>query len=236
MSVAIATHGLSKAYRDGPSQVDVLRGVQLEVAAGEIVAVTGPSGSGKSTLLHLLGGLDRPDTGSIVVGDRPVHALNDAARAVFRLETVGFVFQFHQLLPDFTALENVMLPGRIAGQAPEQVERAATALLEEVGLEDRLGHFPNQLSGGECQRVALCRALLMQPPLLLATSPPATSIRRARRSSWSSFWSSSNGAGPRLWWSLTTRRSRTAVLGSSSWKTGSWRPARTRPAPSEVGP
>ena len=171
MSVTVEARGLQKSYRDGRRQVAVLRGVDLSVEAGELVAVVGPSGSGKSTLLHLLGALDEADEGTIAIGGRDLGSLDPTRLADFRNRTLGFVFQFHRLLPDFDALENVMLPGRIAGEAPGKVARRARELLEEVGLSDRLDHFPNQLSGGERQRVALCRALLMEPPLLLADEP-----------------------------------------------------------------
>jgi lipoprotein-releasing system ATP-binding protein len=171
VSVAILALGLRKTYADGVRRVEVLKGVDLAVEPGELVAVVGPSGSGKSTLLHLLGALDRPDGGSIEIGGRPLAGLSGAQLAGFRNRTIGFVFQFHQLLPDFTALENVMLPGRIAGREPRAVLESARRLLREVGLEERLDHFPNQLSGGERQRVALCRALVLEPPLLLADEP-----------------------------------------------------------------
>ena len=171
MSVPVRVVGLDKAYLDATRRVEVLRGVDLEVAPGELVAIVGPSGSGKSTLLHLLGGLDSPDAGTVEVAGEDLSLLSGAALARFRNQMLGFVFQFHQLLPDFTALENVMLPGRIAGREPRAVAAAAEQLLAEVGLEQRLDHFPNQLSGGERQRVALCRALLLEPPLLLADEP-----------------------------------------------------------------
>jgi lipoprotein-releasing system ATP-binding protein len=171
MSVSARTYGLFKAYQDGVRKVTVLHGVDLAVEPGELVAIVGPSGSGKSTLLHLLGGLDRPDHGTIEIGGESLAGLSGAQLADFRNRTIGFVFQFHQLLPDFTALENVMLPGRIAGGEPRRVLQRARDLLLEVGLEERLDHFPNQLSGGERQRVALCRALALEPPLLLADEP-----------------------------------------------------------------
>ena len=171
MSVAVSARGVVKTYRDAARAVEVLRGVDLELEPGEVAAVVGPSGSGKSTLLHLLGGLDRPDAGEIEIGGRRLDRLSPRELAAFRNRTVGFVFQFSQLLADFTALENVALPGRIAGLAGRDLERRAGALLEEVGLSDRAGHFPGQLSGGEQQRVALCRALLLEPPLVLADEP-----------------------------------------------------------------
>ena len=171
MSVAVRTYDLTKVYQDGVRKVTVLKGVDLAVEPGELVAIVGPSGSGKSTLLHLLGALDRPDGGTVEIGGQSLDRLSGAPLAAFRNRTIGFVFQFHQLLPDFTALENVMLPGRIAGGEPRRVLERARDLLLEVGLEERLDHFPNQLSGGERQRVALCRALALEPPLLLADEP-----------------------------------------------------------------
>ena len=171
MSVPVLATGLTKTYQDGVRRVEVLRGVDLEIEPGEFVAIVGPSGSGKSTLLHLLGTLDRPDAGDIAIGGRSVAGLAGRRLAEFRNRTIGFVFQFHQLLADFTALENVMLPGRIAGVEPRLLADRARALLGEVGLEDRLDHFPSQLSGGERQRVAICRALVLEPPLLLADEP-----------------------------------------------------------------
>ena len=171
MSVQVSAHGLSKAYRDGDRVVSVLQGVDLTVAAGEMVAVVGASGSGKSTLLNVLGGLDRPDEGRVEIAGEDIARLRPAELAAFRNRTIGFVFQFHQLLPDFTARENVMLPGRIAGREPRWAAERAESLLTEVGLAERLDHFPNELSGGERQRVALCRALALDPPLLLADEP-----------------------------------------------------------------
>jgi lipoprotein-releasing system ATP-binding protein len=171
MSVRVEARGLAKSYRDGTRVVDVLSGIDLVVEPGELVAIVGPSGSGKSTLLHVLGTLDKPDAGEVLIGGQDVAALTGTRLAAFRNRTIGFVFQFHQLLPDFTALENVMLPGRIAGRSPAELEPAARLLLDEVGLSHRLDHFPSELSGGERQRTALCRALALEPPLLLADEP-----------------------------------------------------------------
>jgi lipoprotein-releasing system ATP-binding protein len=182
VSVAVRARGLRKTYRDAEHEVQVLRDIDLEVASGELVAIVGPSGSGKTTLLYLLGALDRPDQGSVEIGDIDLASLDGARLARFRNRTLGFVFQFHQLLPDFTALENVMIPSRIAGRPAEEALARARSLLAEVGLDDRAAHFPNQLSGGEQQRVAICRALVLEPPLLLADEPtgnldPATGRR-----------------------------------------------------------
>lgn len=171
MTVSVVARDLFKAYRDGERRVEVLRGVDMTVEPGESVAVVGQSGTGKSTLLHLLGALDRPDSGSVVVGGSELGSMNAEELAVFRNQTIGFVFQFQELLADFTALENVLVPGRIAGLRGRTLRSKAEDLLDEVGLTDRADHFPSQLSGGEQQRVALCRALLLEPPLLLADEP-----------------------------------------------------------------
>jgi len=182
VSVIVRGRGLRKTYRDGQHQVEVLRHVDLEVAAGELVAIVGPSGSGKTTLLQLLGALDHPDEGSVEIGGVDLRGLDGAQLARFRNRTLGFIFQFHQLLPDFTAVENVMIPARIAGRTAREALARARALLAEVGLDERADHFPNQLSGGEQQRVAICRAIALEPPLLLADEPtgnldPATGRR-----------------------------------------------------------
>jgi len=171
VSVEIEVRALHKSFRDASRTVEVLRGVDLDLAPGELVAIVGPSGSGKSTLLHLLGGLERPDAGEIRVGGARIDQLPQSALAPFRNRTIGYVFQFHQLLADFTALENVMLPGRIAGVGAAELEPRARRLLDEVGLTELADRFPSQLSGGEQQRVALCRALLLEPPLVLADEP-----------------------------------------------------------------
>lgn len=171
MSVSVVARGLKKTYLDGVRSVEVLKGTDLQVEAGEFVAVVGPSGCGKSTLLHLLGALDQPDSGEVKIGGQDLSQFDSRQLAGFRNRTLGFVFQFQELLADFTAAENVMMPGRIAGRHQAEVEQRARELLDEVGLSDRSDHFPNQLSGGERQRVALCRALLLEPPLLLADEP-----------------------------------------------------------------
>jgi lipoprotein-releasing system ATP-binding protein len=171
MSVTVRVRGLRKSFRDATRTVEVLRGAELALEPGEVVAVVGPSGSGKSTLLHLLGGLERADAGEIEIGGRRIDRLDAAELAAMRNRTIGYVFQFHQLLADFTALENVAIPGRIAGRAGSELRQRAAGLLAEVGLGDLLDRFPGQLSGGEQQRVAICRALLLEPPLVLADEP-----------------------------------------------------------------
>jgi lipoprotein-releasing system ATP-binding protein len=162
---------LSKAYRSRDRALPVLRGLDLAVEAGEMVAVVGASGVGKSTLLHVLGGLDRVDGGAVHVGESEVTGLSDAEIVAFRSLHIGFVFQFHHLLPEFSALENVEMPMRIARRPAAEARERAEALLRGVGLGDRLAHRPGMLSGGEQQRVAVARALVMRPALLLADEP-----------------------------------------------------------------
>jgi lipoprotein-releasing system ATP-binding protein len=165
-----ATH-INKSYLVGNQRLHVLRDLDLSVEQGEMVAVVGASGVGKSTLLHLLGGLDRPDGGAIVVGGTDVVAMADEALTAFRNKHVGFVFQFHHLLPEFTALENASMPLRIARVPPAESQRRADAVLQRLGLGDRLTHRPGMLSGGEQQRVAVARALVTEPSVLLADEP-----------------------------------------------------------------
>jgi len=167
----VSVRGLNKSYVVGSQRIHVLRDLDLEVPAGEMLAIVGASGVGKSTLLHLLGGLDRSDTGVVVVGDADMAAMPDAALVEFRNRNVGFVFQFHHLLPEFDASENVAMPMRIARIPRGEAEQRATALLARVGLGERLVHRPSMMSGGEQQRVAVARALVMKPALLLADEP-----------------------------------------------------------------
>jgi lipoprotein-releasing system ATP-binding protein len=162
---------LAKSYESGNASVEVFKSLDLEVERGEMLAVVGPSGIGKSTLLHLLGGLDRADGGEIRVDGRDYASMSNDELARFRNDKVGFVFQFHHLLPEFTAVENVAMPGWIGRMAKEEALRKAASLLDELGLSERARHFPNQLSGGEQQRVAIARALLSDPVLLLADEP-----------------------------------------------------------------
>src|SRR5688572_16292017 len=167
----VTVQGLNKTYVVGSQRIHVLRDLTLEVAAGEMVAVVGASGVGKSTLLHLLGGLDRSDAGTIQIADRDLGTMPDTALVEFRNRHVGFVFQFHHLLPEFDAAENVEMPMRIARMSRGDASRRAAALLTRVGLGERLTHRPGMLSGGEQQRVAVARALVMKPALLLADEP-----------------------------------------------------------------
>jgi lipoprotein-releasing system ATP-binding protein len=167
----VQARGLEKRYVDGPAVVEVLRGLDLDIATGERVAVIGESGVGKSTLLHLLGCLDAPTGGRLVIDGLDVSSRSEAEIAAFRNRTVGFVFQFHHLLGDFSALENVMLPALIARESPREARSRAAALLTRVGLKDRLDHRPGELSGGEQQRVAVARGVMCRPRLLLADEP-----------------------------------------------------------------
>jgi lipoprotein-releasing system ATP-binding protein len=163
----IKAQNIRKSY----GKLDVLKGVDLEIKRGEIVSIVGKSGAGKSTLLHILGTLDRPDEGNLSFDDKDILGLSPARMAAFRNRHIGFVFQFHHLLPEFTALENVSIPAYIAKTRPAEAEKKAKELLGYLGLEERLGHKPSQLSGGEQQRVAVARALVNQPDVVMADEP-----------------------------------------------------------------
>lgn len=167
----LSARGIVKSYPTASGRLEVLRRADLEVAQGEMVAIVGASGVGKSSLLHVLGGLDACDDGTIVVGGLALHGMTDEARVRFRNQHIGFVFQFHHLLPEFTALENIEMPLWIAGTPAAERRVRAEALLARVGLTDRATHRPSALSGGEQQRVAIARALVVGPTLLLADEP-----------------------------------------------------------------
>jgi lipoprotein-releasing system ATP-binding protein len=171
MSEFIEVKDLKKSYWLGGETIPVLKGVNLKVGRGEFVSVVGPSGVGKSTLLHLLGALDRPTSGEIICGESNLSRLSDEGLASFRNRTIGFVFQFHHLLPEFNALENTMMPALIARMSREEAKKAAVSILEEVHLSHRLLHKPAELSGGEQQRVAVARALATSPSVILADEP-----------------------------------------------------------------
>jgi lipoprotein-releasing system ATP-binding protein len=167
----VRARGLAKRYGSGDRAVRVFEGLDLGVGEGEMVAIVGPSGSGKSSLLHILGGLDRPTAGTVEVGKFDITKTSDVDLARFRNTKIGFIFQFHHLLPEFTALENTMMPLLISGLRRRESRSRAVVVLERVGLSDRLDHRPGELSGGEAQRVALARALVHSPQVLLADEP-----------------------------------------------------------------
>lgn len=167
----VTVSGLNKYYTSAEKRLHVLRDLDLSVEKGEMVAIMGASGVGKSTLLHVLGGLDAIDSGQVRVGEHDIATMNDETRVAFRNRHIGFVFQFHHLLPEFTAVENAMMPMRIARVSVADARPKAEALLARVGLGHRFDHRPGMLSGGEQQRVAVSRALVMQPSLLLADEP-----------------------------------------------------------------
>jgi lipoprotein-releasing system ATP-binding protein len=171
MNSLLEVRDLRKTYTTGPNRVEVLKGIDLELDAGTTTALVGASGTGKSTLMHILGTLDRPTSGTVRFHGEDIFNKNDGQLAAFRNRSVGFVFQFHHLLPEFTALENVMMPALIARMTKGKARATAEELLTDVGLEQRMAHRPGELSGGEQQRVAIARALALGPELLLADEP-----------------------------------------------------------------
>ncbi|PYG32305.1 ABC transporter ATP-binding protein [Pelagimonas varians] len=181
--VVLRLSGIEKVYNRGkPNQVSVLRGADLTVGRGEVIALVAPSGAGKSTLLHIAGLLDSPDKGTVEIGGEPMQGRSDRKRTSVRRSEVGFVYQFHHLLPEFTALENIVLPQLANGVARKDADARGLHLLDSVGIKDRAAHRPGALSGGEQQRVAFCRAMANTPKLLLADEPtgnldPETSDR-----------------------------------------------------------
>jgi len=175
----IVTQALCKAYTLQEESIEVLKGIDLTVARGEIVSIVGPSGVGKSTLLHILGALDQPTSGTVTIDGQSLSGLGELEMAELRNRKVGFVFQFHYLLPEFTALENVMMPAFIGGRGQTEVQPHAEDLLSQVGMDHRMQHRPNELSGGEQQRVAFARALINKPAIVLADEPTGNLDREA---------------------------------------------------------
>jgi lipoprotein-releasing system ATP-binding protein len=169
--VVLEAEGVVREFREGTSTLRVLDGLDLRLQRGECVAIVGASGSGKTTLLQILGGLDRPTLGSVRIDGRDLHVLNEIERSALRNRTIGFIYQFHHLLPEFSALENVAMPLLVRRMATAEAKSRASVILEEVGLGSRLSHRPHQLSGGERQRAAVARALVTEPALVLADEP-----------------------------------------------------------------
>ncbi len=167
----LSLNAIRRAYKSGEGSLTVLNGAELTLSRGEIVALVAPSGSGKSTLLHLAGLLEKPDAGSVIIDGQNASTLSDAGRTALRLKHIGFVYQFHHLLAEFTALENISIPQMVAGVSPRDANNRSMELLEKFGLGQRASHLPGKLSGGEKQRVAIARALANHPSLLLADEP-----------------------------------------------------------------
>lgn len=180
-SLVLSARGLTKTYHSGPQSVTVWKDVDLDVAVGESVAIVGASGSGKTTLLNALGGLDRLDQGRIVIDGQDLSALSEGQRTRLRNQSIGFVYQFHHLLPEFSALENVMMPQLLAGIARKQAAEQAARCLEQLGLSHRMQHKPGELSGGERQRTAIARALVNRPKLVLLDEPTGNLDQQAAR-------------------------------------------------------
>jgi lipoprotein-releasing system ATP-binding protein len=186
---------LHKSYYDGEVELPVLQGIDLEIYTSELLAVVGASGVGKSTLLHIIGTLDRPTVGSVLYNEQDIFTLPDTNLALFRNKEIGFVFQFHHLLPEFTALENVAMGALITTRNNKLVYEEAEALLDYVGLSERLSHYPSQLSGGERQRVAIARALINQPKVVLADEPTGNLDRRSSESVLELLWDLNSKSG-----------------------------------------
>ena len=184
-----------KSYYDGESELPVLQGINLEIYMSELLAIVGASGVGKSTLLHIIGTLDKPTAGNVLYDEQDIFARSDTELARFRNKEIGFVFQFHHLLPEFTALENVAMGALIASSNNKTVYKEAESLLDYVGLSERLSHYPSQLSGGERQRVAIARSLINQPKVVLADEPTGNLDRRSSEAVLELLWDLNSKAG-----------------------------------------
>lgn len=200
MNNLLVINDLFKSYYLEKSEIRVLKGVTMEIPQGEIVAIVGPSGVGKSTLLHIIGALDRPTSGQVLIDGENIFLYNDDDLAKFRNQSIGFVFQFHHLLPEFSALENVMLPAMISNSENDDILQHAMNLLKEVGLEHRAKHRPGELSGGEQQRLAVARSLINSPKLILADEPSGNLDK------------SSSQSLHRLFWDLNNRTNQTIII------------------------
>lgn len=185
MNEVLTTHDIHRTFVTGTETLHVLKGIDMSAQKGEVLAIVGPSGAGKSTLLHILGGLDRPTKGEVMLGGTPLFSHSDRELASIRNREIGFVFQFHHLLPEFTAVENVMMPGLIGGSKYEELLEPCREMLDAVGLRRRADHKPSELSGGEKQRVAVSRALIMNPKIVLADELTGNLDYSSSRSLWS---------------------------------------------------
>ena len=216
LTPVLTVQGLWKGYPSGEGRLQVLRGVDLTVGPGEVIAILGASGSGKTTLLHVLGTLDRPDAGSVRIGGREMATATEEERAALRNEAIGFVFQYHHLLPEFTALENAAMPLLIAGRTRDAAEQRAAELLELVGLSQRAGHRPAQLSGGEQQRIAVARALANDPMLILADEPTGNLDRATGEALYKLLYSVARSG--RQGWVVATHNEYLAAMADTRWR------------------